>query len=322
MPQFTVTAFKWSGTGYNSQYDESYTATIEDDDSVYEGRSDNNESVSIDGGPFSSTAGPGYTIDVSFTDVEGTPHVETFNFFNTDGSWYFVPGPESEFSVGSTLGTYQSHSSDGWKYGDVACFVEGTLIETIHGAIPVEGLRPGVSVLTLDGTFEPLRLNMNRRIHRREVGKNSKLLPVRVVAGALGNGLPKRDLLVSRQHRMLLSSKICQRMFGRGEALVAAIRLTELPGVFVEPQSSSIVYHHLVFDSHKVIFAEGAPTESFLLGPDALRLMSVEAIEEIQTIFPKIQGVGFNPTPARYIPSRKLQKKLVARHVKNNQQVI
>ena len=49
--------------------------------------------------------------------------------------------------------------------------------------------------------------------------------------GALGNGLPRRDLLVSRQHRMLVRSSIAGRMFGDKEVLVAAHHLTALPGV-------------------------------------------------------------------------------------------
>ena len=130
--------------------------------------------------------------------------------------------------------------------------------------------------------------------------------------------MPKRDLLVSRQHRMLVSSNVCERMFGQPEALVAAIRLTELPGVFVETGHGDVEYFHLLFDWHEVIFAEGAPTESFFTGPEALKSMLPEAREEILKILPQIGHADYSPEPAFQIPSGKLQKQLVTRHIKNN----
>jgi hypothetical protein len=181
----------------------------------------------------------------------------------------------------------------------------------------VEKLRSGSKILSKDGSFKTLRIPMHRKLCAQEVCDNPNLAPVRIMAGALGNGMPKRDLLVSRQHRMLVSSKVCERMFGQPDALVAAIRLTELPGVFVESVDQGVEYFHLIFDHHEVIFAEGTPTESFSPGPEALKSMSREAREEILTILPEVYDLGYVPEPACHIPSGKLQKNLVARHIKN-----
>ncbi|MGX9354529.1 Hint domain-containing protein [Roseobacteraceae bacterium S113] len=322
MAQYSVQLFKWSGTGYNAQYNTSYDAIIDDDDAVYNGSSDANETVSIDGGPFGTTSGPGYKIDVSFTDTDGNSHVETFNFINTGGAWYFAPQPDSEFTEGATLGSYQGHTSSGWSYSSVTCFVRGTLIETEHGPVRVENLRTGTKVLTAEGDYAPLRLSMSRKVSLEDTQRNPKLVPVRIMAGALGNGLPKRDLLVSRQHRMLVSSKICERMFGEREALVAAIKLAELPGVYPEPDHGDVEYFHLLFDDHKIIIAEGAPSESFFTGPEALKAMNDKAREEILTILPQITETDFLPEPARHIPTEKLQKKLIERHVKNGRHLL
>lgn len=322
MAQYTVTAFQWTGTYYNAQYNTSYTATIDDDDAFLNGASDGNETVSIDGGAFGATTGPPYDINVAFTDTLGNPHVETFYFFETGGSWYFIPEPGSAFTVGATLGSYQSHTTTPTSYATITCFVRGTLIETEHGPIPVEKLKAGSRVLSTDGNYKVLRIPMSRKLCAQEIRDNPKLAPVRIMAGALGIGLPKRDLLVSRQHRMLVTSKICERMFGKPDALVAAIRLTVLPGIFVETAHQGVEYFHLLFDRHEVIFAEGAQTESFFAGPEALKSMSPEAREEIQTILPQISEIGFSPDPAYYIPSGKHQKNLVARHIKNNRPLI
>jgi len=322
MAQYTVTAFRWTGTYYNALYNTAYTATIDDDDAFLHGSSDSNETVSINGGSFGATAGQPYDIDVSFTDTGGSSHVETFYFFNTGGGWYFIPGPGSAFTVGSTLGSYQSHTATPTAYSTITCFVRGTLIETDHGPIPVEKLQAGDKVLSTDGEFKVLRIPMGRKLRAQEICDNPNLAPVRIMAGALGNGMPNRDLLVSRQHRMLVSSKVCERMFGRPDALVAAIRLTELPGVFVEPTHEDVEYFHLLFDRHEVVFAEGAPTESFFAGPEALKSMRPEAREEILTILPEICALDFSPEPACHIPSSKRQKSLIARHIKNNRPLI
>jgi len=321
MAQYTVEAFRWSGTGYNAQYNTSYSALIDDDDPDLNGSSDNNESVSINGGAFNGTAGPGYTINVSFTDTSNNAHVEPFYFFNTGGAWYFVPAPGSAFTVGATLGNYQSHTSNGWAYSTVTCFVRGTLIDTEHGPIAVEDLKPGVKVRTNDGTYSPLRLALSRTVAAAEIDKNHNLAPVRIMQGALGNGLPARDLRVSRQHRMFVSSKVCERMLGQPSALVSAVKLTQLPGVFVEPDQGDVQYYHLLFDRHEVIFAEGAATESFFCGPEAMKSMSPAALREINAILPDIHKMSFSPEPASLIPSGKLQKKLIARHLKNNQPI-
>lgn len=50
--------------------------------------------------------------------------------------------------------------------------------------------------------------------------------------------------------------------------------------------------------------------------------MSREAREEITAIFPEIINLDYAPQSAHLIPLGKLQKELVARHVKNNKKVL
>ncbi|MFV1592097.1 Hint domain-containing protein [Phaeobacter sp. JH20_36] len=321
MPQYTVTAFNWSAAGYNAQYNTSYTATLDDDDGAYQGGADGNESISINGGAFGGSVGEPYAIDVSFTDTGGTPHVETFYFFNTGGSWYFVPGPGSEFTVGATLGSYQSHTT-GWNYSEITCFVRGTLIETQRGRVAVDSLTVGDRVLVADGSYRPLRMVMSRALTADALRANPKLRPVRITAGALGHGLPMRDLLVSRQHRMLVSSKISERMFADADVLVAAVRLTELPGIDIEQTCEPVEYFHLLFDRHEVIFAEGAPTESLFTGAEALKALTPEAYEEVTLLFPELLAPQAACRTACHVPSGRQQRRLVARHLKNNKPIL
>ena len=324
MPTYTVEAFRWTGTYYNSQYNTSYTMEITDDDGSFQGGSDSNETISIDGSADSSSNSAPYAIDVSFTDTSGSPQVETFYFVNTSagpGGWFFIPGPGSEFTVGATLGTYQSHSV-GWDYDTVTCFVAGTLIETPMGPRKVEELEPGASVSLAGGGVATLRLNLSSNFFPLEVEAHETLRPVRIAAGALGAGLPKRDLLVSRQHRMEVASPIAKRMFGEDRVLIAAIRLTELPGIYVDQEIEAIAYHHLVFDEHEVVVAEGAPSESFYPGPEALEALSPKSRAELFAMFPELENAPEPFGTALTVPKRKAQIRLVARHLKNEKALL
>jgi len=208
-------------------------------------------------------------------------------------------------------------------YADFApCFEATTLIETRDGAKQVGDIAVGDMLLTQDHGYQPVRWVGRRLLSEMELKANPKLRPIRVTQGALGAGLPKRDLVVSRQHRMVVQSKIAQRMFGKIEVLVAAIKLTECPGVAVDDSSQTVEYVHLLFDQHEIIFAEGAPTESLFTGPGAMSAMSAEARREILTLFPEVSDLDYAPEPARQIPSGKQQKRLIERHRGNKKPLV
>lgn len=202
------------------------------------------------------------------------------------------------------------------------CLTAGTLVDTPDGPVRVETLQPGQPVVSLDGTPVRVARVFLRTFGPADLRASAKLRPVRITAGSMGNGLPRRDLLVSRQHRMLVSSSIARRELNAAEVLVAAIRLTGLPGIYVDETVEAVTYVHLLFERHEILFAEGAPTESLFPGPNALMAVSPEAREEILTIFPEVAELGFTPCPARPIPSGKHQKRLVARHRKNGKPLL
>lgn len=199
----------------------------------------------------------------------------------------------------------------------VVCFTQGTEILTPDGPVRIENLRSGDLVLTGERGPQPIRWIGRRTIDRRQLAHNPKLCPVRISAGALGTGLPRRDLVVSRQHRMLVSSKISERMFGTKDVLVAAIKLVALPGIDVDDTVESVEYFHILLDRHEVVFANGAPSETLLTGPEALKSMPPKMRDEIFTIFPEVASFRHAANPARMIPGDKRQKKLIARHAHN-----
>ncbi|SFR37058.1 Hint domain-containing protein [Yoonia tamlensis] len=198
----------------------------------------------------------------------------------------------------------------------VVCLCRGTLISTPDGARAIETLEVGDMVLTQNGP-KPLRWIGERHVGAEALGANEKLRPVKISAGAMGGGLPERDMHVSRQHRMQVNSPIAVRMFDAQQVLVSAVHLTSLPGFAVDHTIDNVTYFHLLFDAHQIIFANGAPTESLFTGPEALRAVSAEAREEILTLFPELAVQTHRVIPANPIPTGKQQRRLLARHAKN-----
>ncbi|MDU9005213.1 Hint domain-containing protein [Sedimentitalea todarodis] len=266
-----------------------------------------------------------YLGDTVTVDIGGTPVTITgATFYLANGTQVFTPTDGTvlqDVDIISATGV-PSQSPVPVALLPPPCLVRDTLISTPEGERKVQDLRAGDRVLDLDGVPMSLRSVMSRSIPANELRAYPKLRPVRICAGALGNGLPHRDLLVSRQHRMLVASKIVERMFAAKEVLIPAIKLTTLPGIYIDESVETVEYFHLLFDRHEVILAESAPTESLYLGREALKSVSAEARQEIYAIFPDLKGAVADPIPARPIPSGKRQKKLVARHAANQKPLV
>jgi hypothetical protein len=115
------------------------------------------------------------------------------------------------------------------------------------------------------------------------------LRPVRIAKGALGNGLPEADMLVSPNHRMLLTWKQAELLFDEREVLVSAKHMTAIPGI-TRVAVDAVSYIHMLFDHHEVILANGAWTESFQPGAQSLRGLGAAQRDEILALFPELQG--------------------------------
>lgn len=210
----------------------------------------------------------------------------------------------------------------------LACFTKGTKIDTLLGACKIEDLKPGSMVKVRapnggsDYEYAELKRMYSRRFSIEDLRAHPNLRPVRIKAGALGNGLPENDLVVSRQHRMLVNSSAVHNMFNVQEVLVSAIRLTKMPQIFVDRAVNEVEYFHLLFDDHQVVFAEGAPSESLYAGAQVLDGMQEKVREEIFAIFPELTHENFTPEPACMIPPPERQKSLVQRIKKNGHAVV
>jgi len=280
---------------------------------------------------------------VTFRNPDGTLETEQMTvriMQDTDGNAFLMPPPEGapdaevealtsrpivsiEFPTGSS--NYSLNFSG--IYADrheFPCFARGTLIETEHGPLPVEELVPGMLVMTRDRGLQPLCWIGSRDLDRRVLEANPNLRPIRIAAGALGQGLPRRDLVVSPQHRILVRSKIAQKMFGAPEVLVAAKQLLQIDGIDIAHDMAEVEYFHFLFDRHEIVLSEGAETESLYTGAQALKSVGAAARAEIFAIFPELRDrAGDEPPPgARPLVSGRMGRKLAVRHAQHRRALV
>ena len=183
------------------------------------------------------------------------------------------------------------------NFEEIICFTPGTLIDTLRGRVAVETLVAGDKVLTRDHGYQPLAWTGRRDLSADEIARCPSAAPIRIAAGALGKGLPERDLLVSPRHRMLIAGARAELMFGEREVLVAAADLLGLPGV-TQDLAGPVSYIHVMCDAHQIIRAEGAWSESFQPAEAVLNALDAATRAELLGLFPELataQGLaGFD----------------------------
>ena len=276
---------------------------------------DGDDSISGGRGGDSIDAGAGNdTIEVSHGDtVDGGDGDDLFRLVDlgeTPGGTIFVEGRTTGQSGGDRLdfnglvdrttlnitdstggeltGTAQMFDGTTVSFSNIdgiICFTPGTLIRTATGLRPVEALRPGDLLITRDAGPQPLRW-----VGAREVSATGSFAPVQVPGG-------NRPLLVSPQHRMLLSDYRAELLFGEREVFVSAALLAEYGAAEFLP-GGTVTYIHLLLDRHHVIEAEGLPTESFHLGSTGLETLSEESRASLFATLP-----GLRADPDRFGPT-------------------
>lgn len=265
---------------------------------------------------------PGDTVTVNVGGVNIT--YTGITFYLTGGVRLFTPTDGQVLQEGTLVSTTFVNIQGPLNVGDLGppCFAEGTLIETSIGPIPVEALRTGDLVLTLDNGLQPIRWIGRRTVTESELRQDARLRPVIIRADALGPGVPSADLMVSQQHRILVRSKIAERMFSCREVLVAAKHLCELDGVEIVEQSTGVSYFHILFEKHEIVQSNGAETESLYVGPVALRSLDRDAVNEVLMLFPELMEHGEFIQPVRAVVAGRLGRKLASRHRQNGKPML
>ena len=165
------------------------------------------------------------------------------------------------------------------------CYCAGTLILTECGEAPVEALAIGDKVITTLRAARPIKWIGRRSYAGRFVMGRKDILPVCIKAGALDDNVPRRDLWISPHHAMYLEG-----------VLIEAKDLVNGVSIVQAERAEKVEYFHVELETHDVIVAEGALSESFIDDDD--RFMFHNA-HEYRVLYPAaIQTV------ARYCAQR------------------
>ena len=194
------------------------------------------DTVIATGAQLTSAVVSGNTVET----ISGGGVSQSYIFAGTYGAGYFMLAPDTGTGVEITAtGT--------------PCYCRGTLILTETGERTVEELRIGDAVVTQSGAARPVKWIGRRSYAGRFAAGNPEILPVVIRAGALADGVPRRDLSVSPLHAMFLDGVLIP-----ASALVNGRTIVQAASV------DRVEYFHIELDTHDVILAEGAPSETFI----------------------------------------------------------
>ncbi|MGO4513748.1 Hint domain-containing protein [Bradyrhizobium sp. MOS001] len=156
---------------------------------------------------------------------------------------------------------------------DHHCFGRGTLIQTVHGEVPIEHLTIGELVITANGAI-PIKWIGRRTIRRNASARwHPSVMPIRVARFALDDQTPRKDLYLSEGHSLLIDGFLIPVKHLVNERSIAIDRGVE--------KSETIEYFSIELDTHQVIFAEGAAAETFRYAGDQIAWDNRDEYEDL-----------------------------------------
>ena len=201
---------------------------------------------------------------------------------------------DEERGDGQTSHATESVGFITFEAGIIPCFVAGTLIDTPQGPRDVADLHNGDMVLTRDHGPQELLWVCHNRVALEGTPMGQDLQPIMIRAGAIAPGVPSADLVVSPQHRMLISGWKAELFASQSEVLVPAKALVNDASI-VELHQAQVDYYHLLFARHEVVYANGAPSESLYASDLSAPQLSAAHRQELSTVFPDLD-LGFGKT--------------------------
>ena len=172
-------------------------------------------------------------------------------------------------------------------------FASGSRIDTARGPVPVEEIAIGDLVLTLDDGLQPVRWRGRGTVPSRGVQAAVVIPP-----GTLG---VHGALRLSPQHRLHITGWRAELYCDEPEVLVMAIHLVHSGLLHQDQSGAPVSYHHLMFDRHQIIRAEGLWSESYFPGPTTLASQDDTTRAEILALFPEL---ATNPMLGYGLPAR------------------
>ncbi len=193
----------------------------------------------------------------------------------------------------------------------IPCFTPGTKIATAQGERLVQDLKPGDRVITRDNGFQEIAWVGQKDLTGKDLLDNPDLKPILVKQGSLGDNLPSQDMLLSPNHRMLVTNMETDLFFDEREVFVAAKHMVGMKGVH-QVDVARTSYIHFMFEHHEVVLSDGAWTESFHPGDYSMNAIADDQRNEILTLFPELKTLkGLKNYPTARTCLKKHEAKLL-----------
>ena len=168
----------------------------------------------------------------------------------------------------------------GWHKNHPACFLPGTSILTSEGEVPIEHIRAGDLVRSIDGGTKPVRWVGLRVFKRSGPTWHRDVAPLRVARHCLDGQTPHRELYISGGHALYMDDALIEaRSLVNGRSIAPTA-----------PDADTIEYVNILLDTHEVIFAEGVSVETFRLVNGYHELFSNFA--ELERLMPSASQVA------------------------------
>ena len=162
-----------------------------------------------------------------------------------------------KFTSISGAGSFDRLEIDSLSYNALTtCYCAGTRIKTPDGFKLVEDLVAGERICTPTGTTTVQWLG--KQAISTLLTHPAKINPIRILAGALAEGVPSRDLFVSPDHAIHVNGVLYNAI-----ALVNGSTITQVRNM----PKAGFTYYHVETERHELILAEDCAAESYLDNP-------------------------------------------------------
>ncbi|MDG3040594.1 Hint domain-containing protein [Roseicyclus marinus] len=262
------------------------------DDGEPDGLFDSGDSITSPTPEFPSATSNGVYIGTAV--VDGNTWPVFYHAASNESVIYLnVPSPPST----PFAATLQVSETDTF---DAPCFLTGTMIATPTGETPVEALRIGDIILTAEGAAVAVKWIGHRQVATR-FAPAARLMPVCIDAGAMGHGLPRRDLRVTADHALLIDGLLV--------TAGALVNGTTIRHLAPSDLGGSYTVYHVETEAHEVILAEGMPAETYI---DYVGRQAFENHAEYLALYGAERPIAEMPQP-RITTARQLPQALRAR---------
>jgi len=154
------------------------------------------------------------------------------------------------------------------------CFLPGTLVATPQGERPIESFAIGDEITLANGEIRPIKWigKTTAKLHRFN---RKSATPVLIRAGALGGGLPKRDLYTTYDHGFALDGVLAiAGVLVNGTSIVQCSDWPE----------DEVTYFQLEVEGHELMVVEGIAAETFV--DSGMNRTKFDNVDEFHALYP------------------------------------